>query len=263
VLNKSDPTLRRPILGVLLAIAITTGMDANGLSTFSALPLFPLTFGFWFLQRISRSDMGFTWGQWRHYILAVWYPLLVLGAVALVSTAAGAINVSTLNWHKALLNVALTTVVTTIVVTVTEEGFFRGWLWAALQLTGMHQNRILLGSSVAFALWHLSWVTLTTDKLPIGQVPIFILNAAVVGSIWGLMRWISGSVVVASVSHGLWNGLDYVFFGFGARVGALKIVDTAIFGPEVGILGLVANVLFAVALWLIWRGHRRRPSASP
>ncbi|MGO9210031.1 MAG: hypothetical protein ACLPXM_00545 [Terriglobales bacterium] len=34
--------LRGPILGVLAAIAVTTAMDANGLSAFSALPLFPL-----------------------------------------------------------------------------------------------------------------------------------------------------------------------------------------------------------------------------
>ena len=60
-------TLSRPTLGVLAAIAITTTMDATGLSTFSALPLFPLLGLFWYLQRLSRAEMGFAWGQWRHY----------------------------------------------------------------------------------------------------------------------------------------------------------------------------------------------------
>jgi len=32
----------RQVLGVMVAIAITTAMDAGGLSVFSALPLFPL-----------------------------------------------------------------------------------------------------------------------------------------------------------------------------------------------------------------------------
>jgi hypothetical protein len=139
-----------------------------------------------------------------------------------------------------------------------EMALFRGWLWASLKRAGVPQIRILLWSSVAFALWHLSWATLTTGKLPIGQVPVFNINAAVLRIIWGLMRWIAGSVVVTSVSHGLWNGLDYVLFGFGTKLGILGIANTAVFGPEVGILGLVVNLVFAAALWLVWRARLMR-----
>ena len=39
--------MRKPILGVLAAIAVTTLLDANDLSVFSALPLAPLMFWFW------------------------------------------------------------------------------------------------------------------------------------------------------------------------------------------------------------------------
>lgn len=238
---------------MILAIAITTGMDATGLTAFSALPLCPLMIGFWYLQGLSRPAMGFTWGRWRHYGVAVLYPSLVLGTIALVSVAAGAASPSMPNWRKALLNIALMTIGTILVATLTEEGFFRGWIWASMQRARKGKIQILLWSSLAFSLWHLSWVTLTTDKLPIRQIPIFMVNAAVIGIIWGLMRWISGSVIVSSVSHGLWNGLDYVLFGFGTKVGVLGVANTAIFGPEVGILGLIANTLFAAALWLLWR----------
>jgi hypothetical protein len=72
---------RRPILGVLAAIAITTTMDATGLSAFSALPLFPLLGLFWYLQRLSRVEVGFAWGQWRHYGLAALYPVCVMGVI--------------------------------------------------------------------------------------------------------------------------------------------------------------------------------------
>src|SRR5947199_85313 len=144
-------TLVRPILGVCLAIAITTTMDATGLLAFSALPLFPLMVLFWFWERFSRSDVGFVWGAPRAYLLAMLYPL------------------------------------------------------------------------------------------------------AVIGAIWGLMRWISGSVFVSSVSHGLWNGMAYVLFGFGKKVGALGVANTALLGPEVGVLGLALNVVFAAALFLWWR----------
>ncbi len=57
------------------------------------------------------------------------------------------------------------------------------------------------------------------------------------------------TVLVASVSHAVWNGLDYLLFGFGTKVGALGITETAIYGREVAILGLIVNVVFAAALW--------------
>jgi len=254
---RMNPAMKLPILGVFLAIAVTTSMDATGLTAFSALPLLPLTVGFWYAQRLSRAAMGFTWGRWWHYLVAALYPLLVLGAIALISTAAGAASLSTVNWRGALLRIAVVTVSTALVATLTEEAFFRGWLWASLQRAGKNPVHVLLWSSVAFSLWHLSWVTLTTDKLPLAQIPVFIVNAFVIGTIWGLMRWISESVIVASISHGLWNGVDYVLFGFGTKLGVLGIANTAIFGPEVGILGLALNVLFAAVLYSVWKAARR------
>jgi len=86
---------------------------------------------------------------------------------------------------------------------------------------------------------------------PLAQVPVFIINAGVIGMIWGLLRWASDSIIVTSVSHGLWNGGAYVLFGFGSKPGALGIKNTAMYGPEVGLLGLALNVTFAVVLWVM------------
>jgi len=47
------------------------------------------------------------------------------------------------------------------------------------------------------------------------------VNATLIGLSWGLMRLISGSIIVTSVSHGVWNGMAYVLFGFGEKTGAL------------------------------------------
>ena len=248
------PGLSRPMLGVIVAIAITTTMDACGLSAFSALPLFPLMGIFWYLEGLSRPSVGFVWGRWRHYGLALLHPALVLGVIAVVSAAAGVVDLSQTNWKKACLNVALVTVSTILVAILTEEGFFRGWLWASLERAGETRSRVLIWSSIAFSLWHLSAVTLETGfDLPSAQVPVFMVNAAVMGAIWGLMRWISGSVIVASLCHGAWNGGAYVLFGFGTKAGALGIKDTAIFGPEVGVLGLALNVAFVAVLWRWWK----------
>jgi membrane protease YdiL (CAAX protease family) len=229
-------------------------MDATGLSAFSALPLLPLMGLYWYLERMSRREMGFVWGQARHYGLAIVLPLLVLATIALISAAARVVDVSQTNWNKTWLNVALVTSSTILVAILTEEGFFRGWFWASLARAGASQAWRLVWTSLAFALWHVSAVMLPTGfDLPAAQIPVYLVNAAVLGAIWGMLRMASGSVIVASVSHGVWNGFAYVWFGYGAEVGGLGIKQTAVYGPEVGIVGLALNVVVLAALWWWWR----------
>jgi len=248
--------LKWPILGVAAAIAITTAMDANGLSAFSALPLFPLAGLFWYLERLSRRSMGLVWGRWSHYGLAVLYPVAVLGLVGLISAASGAVDISQTDWAKARLDFALVTISTIFAAILTEEGFFRGWLFASLGRAGLKQEQIVIWSSIAFSLWHLSAVTLPTGfDLPVEQIPVFMINAAILGAIWGFLRLLSGSVIVTSVSHGVWNGGAYVFFGYGTKIGALGIKGTAIYGPEVGFLGLALNLILGIALWRWWKAR--------
>ena len=161
-----NPRLLRPIAGVSAAIAITATMDATGLSAFSALPLFPLSVVLWFWEQLSRSDVGFSRGRLGDYGLALLYPILVIGAVVLVSAAAGGIDLRQADWRKAGLNFGLVTVSTVLVAILTEEGFFRGWLWASLGRTGVKPTSVLIWSSAAFALWHLSSVVLDTGFNP-------------------------------------------------------------------------------------------------
>jgi uncharacterized protein len=244
--------LRWPILGVLAAIAITSTMDASGLTIYSALPLASLLAIFWYLQGFSRRQVGFVWGRAYHYLIAVLYPAVIAAAVTLVAKMAGVIDLSHTNWKKAGINFALVSLPTVLVAIVTEEGFFRGWLWGSLERAGLKGAGILLWSSIAFSLWHWSAVILKTGFAPPpSQVPVFMVNAAVIGAVWGLLRWESGSVIVSSVSHGVWNGMAYVLFGFGTKVGALGIKNTGFFGPEVGVLGLALNLAFLSALW-VW-----------
>ena len=134
----------------------------------------------------------------------------------------------------------------------TEEGFFRGWLWGAFGRAGLSPARTLVATSILFTLWHISAVTSGTEYgLPWHQVPVYLVNAMLMGLIWGLMRLISGSIVVSSACHAVWNALAYGLFGFGTKVGALGIANTAFFGPEVGYLGVLLNGGFF--LWLYRR----------
>lgn len=245
------------IVGTSVAIVITTAMDANGLAVFSALPLLPLTALFWYLQKFSRADMGLRLGTATGYGLAVAYPVVVLGLATLVAFAAGATDLSETDWHKTLLNMGLMSSVGIVMGLITEEGFFRGWLWAALQRAGQSDVQVLAWTSIAFTAWHVSAIALDTGfDVPAAEIPVYLVNATLLGLIWGMLRAITGSIVVSSVSHALWNGLDYPLFGFGEKVGALGIRDTHLYGPEVGLLGIVLNVLFAMLLYRVFRSSR-------
>jgi uncharacterized protein len=155
------------------------------------------------------------------------------------------------------------TISTALVAIITEEGFFRGWLWGSLCRRRVSEAKVLIYTSIAFSAWHISAVTLDTEYKPAtSQIFMFLINAAVIGVVWGMLRSLSGSIIIASCSHGVWNGIAYVFFGFGTKTGALGIRNTAIFGPEIGILGLIANAAFALVLWQFWRTRGNRADES-
>ena len=84
-------------------------------------------------------------------------------------------------------------------------------------------------------------------------MPPYIINASLIGVAWGLLRLISGSVVVAAVTHGIWNAAAYVFFNNGAEIGVLGIQDIATYGPEAGGIGLALNLVYTIGLWLWYR----------
>lgn len=141
-----------PVIGVVCAITVTTSMDATGLSTFSALALLPLLFLFWWLSHLSRTEVGFKAGHARDYGIAAFFPVAVMGAIALIAWLTGAVDLTKTNWLKTAANLALVTISTFLVAIVTEEGFFRGWLWGSLEKAGMKTGRVLIWSSIAFAL---------------------------------------------------------------------------------------------------------------
>lgn len=231
-------------------------MDATGLSMFSALPLFPLMFLFWWRQHLTRVEVGFVWGRPWHYGLAILYPLVVLGAAVVIAQLAGATVVSVPDWRKLGMNLLLMSLTGPAVLILTEEGFFRGWLWASLHRAGKDTNTTLAWTSIAFAAWHWSWAVLDSGLgLSATQAPVYLVNAALMGLVWGLLRWISGSIVVASVSHAVWNAIAYSLFGAGPMKGVLGIEQTFLFDAETGLVGLIVNLGFAFVLWRWWMGR--------
>ena len=237
--------------GTILAIATTTGMDASGYTHFSALPLAVWMVLLWSWQRYGRREIGFTLGKGRHYLQAISYPLLVIGTLHLCALAMGVTNTSEANWETARLNLVAGLIGTFLVSMITEEGFFRGALWASARRAGASPRTVLLLTSLVFTAWHVSWVTLDTGgDLPGRQIPVYLVNATLMGLVWGMLREVSGSIVVASLCHGVWNGLAYSLFGFGEKTGALGIEESWVWSPETGLLGTALSLAFATVYYL-------------
>ena len=252
-MNKS---MKFAISGFVTAVAVTTAMDATGYANFSALALLPIGLVFCWLQGCSRADVGIVRSDRDFYFAALLMPVTVLLLVAAVSVAAGAVDTADANWRLVLINVVAGSTIGIPMVVLTEEGFFRGWLWTALARAGLSSHAVLLATTFAFVAWHLSAVLLDTGfDLPLAEVPIYLVNATLLGLTWGLLREASGSIVVASICHAVWNAIAYPFYGFGEKVGALGIQATHVFGPEVGYLGILINSLALVALWWWIRGR--------
>ena len=248
---------------ILPAFAILAAIVTNGiLPGMGALLLLPLLLIFWFIQRFSRREMGFVLGRPHHYGLGLLHPVLVISLMALVAWMAGATNTENTDWSKVALNFAVMALTTILLTLVTEDGFFRGWLWASLQRAGLNELGVALLTGIAFAVWHLPYALLDAGY-SLAEVPLFILNASIIGIAWGLLRLISGSVVVPSVTHGIWNAAVYMLFNNGAEIGALGIQETSIFGPEAGVLALGLNIIYTIGLWLWYRRAESRRSANP
>ncbi len=247
---------RIAVVGVLIAIAVTTAMDATGYSMFSALPLAPIVGIFWAIQTFSREEIGLIWGNGLSYALALAYPVVVLGLITIVAYVFGAVDTGGAEWAIVFLNMALGSSIGVLIGLITEEGFFRGWLWATLKRAGQSDMHVRVWTSISFTAWHISAVSLDTGfDIPAGEIPVYLVNATLIGGVFGFLRMISGSVLVASVCHAVWNALNYPLYGFGERVGALGIEATHVFGPEVGILGIAINSLAAASLWIWWRSQ--------
>jgi membrane protease YdiL (CAAX protease family) len=144
-----DHSIAAAAIGMLLAIACTAVLDAVGLSGINVLPLVPLLLLFWYLQHLSRVEIGLIWGRWRDYGLAVLYPALVLALIGLAAWFSGAVTLSKIDWSKTLINLVAMALVTLVGALVTEEGIFRGWLWASLQRARVTEGWVLVWTSAA------------------------------------------------------------------------------------------------------------------
>lgn len=253
------PLSRSTQLIVVLAVLSTATMDALGLSMFSAFTLLAMIPLYWLLTHHRWDDWGLRWGTPGDYGLALLYPLFVMGSLALLLLVTGT-DLGDTDWSAAGRGFAVVAGATIIGSLITEEGFFRGTLFAATRNDGLTTRQTVVFTALVFAAWHISWATLSEEgRVDLPILPVYLCNAALLGAAWGLLRALSGSVLVASVSHGVWNGAAYTLFGFGSSSGLLAVSNPLWLDPE---RGLVAVALNGVYVGWLWRRLPRPPVAG-
>lgn len=237
-----NSSTRLAVAASLVAIVLTTSLDASGYGMFSAFVLIPAIPLFAYLARLSRTDLGYRFAPYQENLVAGLVPLLLIAALTAVAWLSNAIEPTREEWGLVFLVMAYNSAVGVLLVAITEEGFFRGMLWSLLEKSGQSEKQVLWTTTIIFVIWHLSAILLAEDYAPaLFQVPIYLVNATLLGLIWGLMRQQSGSIWPPAIYHSVWNAIVYQLYGFGMDSGDLGAEPTWLYGPEIGFAGIVLS----------------------
>ena len=253
-----------PLIASIAAIAGSPLLQlASGSGELFQIWLAVLFFAVWGILRLTRHEIGFALGDGRSYLVALAYVIIIIGLVALGAWAANLIDLSGFSAATSARRLALNFLATFVLALITEDGFFRGALWGSCVRAGFSPTKTLIWTSVAFGLWHLAVPILEPDfAQSLSKVPQYVIGSTAFGVAMGLLRLRSGSVVVPSACHALWNATVYTFFGAGQKTGQLGINDPTIWDPERGYAGLGLAIIAAIALWMWIKPSHTRPMAG-
>ena len=240
-----------PLIGSIGAIAVSPLLVlATAQGALYNLWLAVMMIALWAVQRLTKRELGIAFGDPESYTVALAYAVIIIGCVALGAWAAQLVDLKDYSAATVFRRLSLNFLVTFVLALVTEEGFFRGALWGSCERAGFSPAKTVVWTSLAFGLWHLAVPIIDPDfAQPLGKVPQYAIGSTAFGVAMGLLRLRSGSIVVPSFCHALWNASVYTFFGAGGKTGQLGISDPSIWDPERGYAGLVLAVLAAVWLW--------------
>ncbi len=241
------------VLGISPLLLLATGQSA----LYNLCPA-ALMIGVWAAQRLSRREVGIATGDGRSWLAALAYVVGIVGIVALGAWGARLVDLAHYSSATVARRLSLNFLVTFVLTLLTEDGFFRGALWGSCARAGFSPAKTVLWTSIVFGLWHLPVPILDPDfAQPLGKVPQYVIGSTAFGVAMALLRLRSGSIVVPSACHALWNASVYTFFGAGENVGQLGVADPSIWDPEHGYAGLLLALAAAALMWR-WVNPRRR-----
>ncbi len=240
-----------PLIASIGAIAISPLLLVlTGQSALYNLWLAVMMFSLWAVQRLTRREVGLAVGDSSSYLVAMTYVVAIIGCVAVGAWVSQLVDLKNYSGATVFRRLSLNFLITFALALITEEGFFRGALWGSCERAGFSPAKTVLWTSIAFGLWHLAVPIIDPDfTQPLSKVPQYVIGSTAFGIAMALLRLRSGSIVVTSACHALWNASAYTFFGAGPKIGQLGITDTSLWDPERGYAGLALAVLAALLMW--------------
>lgn len=240
-----------PLIASVAAIAVSPILQiTTGQAVLYTFWLAVMMMALWVMQRLTLREVGVTTGDSQSYLIALAYPLILIGCIVLGAWAAHLVDLEDYSASTVFRRLSLNFLVTFVLALITEEGFFRGALWGSCVRAGFSPAKTVIWTSVAFGLWHFAVPFIDPDfAQPLSKVPQYVIGSTAFGVAMGLLRLRSGSFVVPSICHALWNAAVYTFFGAGEKGGQLGISDPVVWDPERGYAGLVLVILGSTLLW--------------
>ncbi len=214
-----------------------------------------------FFHKNPIRNLGYKWPSAAWIIYAVVYSLSAILLIAVLDFLTGWTQLqsqeairSSINFTVKeslpmviLLFVLLQWILTTLINLITEELTFRGYILTRLQKLGTW--KAVLFSSLLFGLWHVP-VSILIIKSGWLRVILYAVNISLLGIGFGWLFIRSGSLIPPCIAHGLWNALEYTFWGMGNHTGVFVGSQRVLFDPEEGAAGTIILLIFAVVFMI-------------
>lgn len=240
-------------------VFITLGVltrDPN-LAQFFVLPIGLVALLFQkFIHKERIRDLGFRKCPWRKIGQSLIFPIIIIFLIFLADFIFGFVDEVTLsrmenpfikveahvNVWALILIIAITAFLTFVATLITEELGFRGYM--INRLIHLGPLKALLLSSALFGLWHIppSLILLGSG---VGRCVVYVFNIFLLGILLGYLFLESKSLFAPSLFHGVWNALEYTFFGYGNIQGVFLGTDRILFDPEEGLIGTAVLLAFS------------------
>jgi membrane protease YdiL (CAAX protease family) len=237
----------------VLALAIALALPHAGIAPLItiAVPVTAVAFTVAFTvprgeRRAIWAAVGFKLQRGRGLLIAVLGPAAFIALSFGIAAAFGVVRFSGLppDFGRAVLNLAITTIIFTVVLLGEEIGWRGYLLFRVAELTSGRRAAVVTGAF--HAIFHLPLLLLTTTYQSEGKrwivVPMVMVTLTLAGVWYGWLRLWSGSIWPVSLSHSVFNNL---IEGVAGAAIATSPAMMAYVTTETGAVTMIIMVLLA------------------
>jgi len=260
-------------LYIILVFLFTTISMLLGNESLMYLSLLVLGIAAFIFQKFVHArpirELGYKRPSTQYIIYAIVFPLtaiLFIGGIGFImgwiqgvfpETFLSSINLPFKgSWLLLILIFVLFQwILTALINLVTEELIFRGYILNRFRNLGT--RKAVLISSLLFGLWHVP-VAILIIKSGWLRAGVYAVNISLLGLVFGWLLVKSKSLIPPCIAHGLWNALEYTFWGMGNQTGVFPGTHRILFDPEEGAAGTLVLLIFSLLILINLKKNRNQ-----